>query len=102
MQRFSVVFLLGFWVACAGSQAKVAEPQAAQAQAGDPVSADVRGAGQASQVERIYELNFPEQGPVLGPAEAKVTLDVCSDFQCPFCARMVPTIHELAENYDEL
>lgn len=38
-----------------------------------------------------------------GPATAKVTVVACSDFQCPFCARVVPTLEELADIYgDEL
>jgi protein-disulfide isomerase len=38
-----------------------------------------------------------------GPATAKVTIVACSDFQCPYCARVVPTLKELAKIYgDEL
>jgi protein-disulfide isomerase len=38
-----------------------------------------------------------------GPATAKVTIVACSDFQCPFCARVEPTLDELAKMYgDEL
>jgi len=37
--------------------------------------------------------------PVRGPAQAKVTLVVFSDFQCPFCARVVPTYRRLQETF---
>ena len=37
--------------------------------------------------------------PVRGPAQAKVTLVVFSDFQCPYCARVVPTYRRLQEAF---
>jgi protein-disulfide isomerase len=102
MKRLHAVFMLSFMFACASSQAKPKAPAVAPEKHA-PVNADVRGEGQTeSDVERIYELKLPEDGPELGSKDAKVTLDVCSDFQCPFCARLVPTIHELVENYGEL
>ena len=32
------------------------------------------------------------QNPSKGPADAKVTLQVFSDFECPFCVRVAPTL----------
>ncbi len=37
--------------------------------------------------------------PVRGPAAAKVTIAVFSDFQCPFCARVEPTLRELEKTF---
>jgi len=37
--------------------------------------------------------------PVRGPAAAKVTVVLFSDFQCPFCARVEPTLKRLADEY---
>jgi protein-disulfide isomerase len=36
---------------------------------------------------------------VRGPKVAKVTVAVFSDFQCPFCARVEPTLKQIAETY---
>ena len=38
-------------------------------------------------------------GAVRGPATAKVTIIEFSDFQCPFCARVEPTIDKVIETY---
>jgi protein-disulfide isomerase len=37
--------------------------------------------------------------PVRGPADALVTIVQWSDFQCPFCTRVEPTINELVKKY---
>jgi protein-disulfide isomerase len=37
--------------------------------------------------------------PVKGPASAPVTVIAFSDFQCPFCSRAVPTLHDIEKQY---
>ena len=37
--------------------------------------------------------------PVKGPKNAPVTIVAFSDFQCPFCSRVVPTLHDLEKQY---
>lgn len=39
--------------------------------------------------------------PALGPASAKVTVTVFSDFQCPFCARAETTVDEIRKTYGD-
>jgi protein-disulfide isomerase len=39
------------------------------------------------------------QSPVKGPASAKVTIQIFSDFQCPFCKRVEPTLAEIEKEY---
>jgi protein-disulfide isomerase len=36
---------------------------------------------------------------VKGSAAAKVTIQIFSDFECPFCKRVLPTMHELEKEY---
>jgi protein-disulfide isomerase len=40
-----------------------------------------------------------EGAPVKGPKNAPVTIVAWSDFQCPFCSRVVPTLHDLEKQY---
>ncbi|ADO68187.1 DsbA family protein [Stigmatella aurantiaca] len=41
------------------------------------------------------------EAPSLGSADAKVTVEVWSDFECPFCARGAETVKALREKYGE-
>ncbi|HEV2855339.1 MAG TPA: thioredoxin domain-containing protein [Thermoanaerobaculia bacterium] len=40
-------------------------------------------------------------GPSRGPANAPVTIVEFSDFQCPFCSRLTPTIKQVEEKYGD-
>jgi protein-disulfide isomerase len=37
--------------------------------------------------------------PIKGPADAPVTITLFSDFQCPYCARLLPTLNRIMETY---
>ena len=39
--------------------------------------------------------------PSMGALDAKVTIIESSDFQCPFCGRVVPTMKQLLEQYPD-
>src|SRR3954469_9248290 len=39
------------------------------------------------------------EGPMKGAADAKVTIVEFSDFQCPFCSRVAPTVDKIVKDY---
>jgi protein-disulfide isomerase len=39
-------------------------------------------------------------GPAMGPADAPVTIIEFSDFECPFCKRIHPTLKQVMDTYD--
>ena len=40
-------------------------------------------------------------GPAKGPATAPVTIVEFSDFECPFCARLIPTLDQVTAKYGD-
>jgi protein-disulfide isomerase len=45
------------------------------------------------------KVTIPAHSPRKGPRHAKVTIVAFSDFQCPFCSRVVPTLKQIEEKY---
>ena len=75
---------------------------------GDMQSAIRAGAAPAPQAARTgkpdpnrrYSLNVAGS-PAKGPKSAKITIVEFSDFQCPFCSRVVPTMAQIQEEYGD-
>jgi len=62
---------------------------------------DTTGAGTADAKDDIERFKVPVTAaqPVKGPADAPVTIVAVSDFQCPFCSRVEPTISQIMQDY---
>ncbi|MBX3275119.1 MAG: thioredoxin domain-containing protein [Sandaracinaceae bacterium] len=52
----------------------------------------------AGEIQR-YTLPIPPRTPSRGAAGAPLTIQVISDFQCPFCARAVATVDQIEQRY---
>ena len=58
--------------------------------------ANAPGAPAGPSVKKVDIANF---NPVRGPKTAPVTIVEWSDFQCPFCSRVEPTIKQVTDTY---
>ncbi|MDG2050487.1 MAG: DsbA family protein [Myxococcota bacterium] len=56
--------------------------------------------GRRPDPAKRYEIDLGS-APVLGPASAPVTVVEWSDFQCPFCSRVWPTVKRVREEYGD-
>lgn len=50
---------------------------------------------------QVHDVAIPVGAPARGGEQAAVVVQVFSDFQCPFCARVVPTLRALEETYGD-
>ncbi len=49
--------------------------------------------------DRVYQVRDNPRAPALGPANARVVIQHFSDFQCPFCSRVLPQVDQIMERY---
>jgi protein-disulfide isomerase len=50
------------------------------------------------QIAQVYEIEAGKS-PVIGKAKAPVSIVAFLDYQCPYCARVYPTLKQLLEKY---
>lgn len=62
-----------------------------------PTDADVEKI--ATKLPRARVPAVSRQNPAKGPEDARVTLQVFSDFECPFCVRAAPTLSDIEERF---
>ncbi|HWA77339.1 MAG TPA: thioredoxin domain-containing protein [Polyangiaceae bacterium] len=115
VRSFALLFVCLTWIACSGAAAPA--PQAAQVSAsgtplrplppaevlvseGSALAAD-GSAGGASPSASAASASVPVSSadPQRGPSTALVTVVEFSDFQCPFCSRVTPTLKQLEAAY---
>jgi len=56
-------------------------------------------AAKSAEAGTDVRVRVPLDGPSKGPATAKVNIVEFSDFQCPFCGRVVPTLEQIEKAY---
>jgi protein-disulfide isomerase len=54
---------------------------------------------QGQQAPAVRKIEIPSDSPSFGPKLAKVTIVEWSDFECPFCSRVGPTLTKIKEAY---
>jgi protein-disulfide isomerase len=59
------------------------------------------GANEKAPSDGVDRVRVPPEGATKGGANAKVTIVEFSDFQCPFCSRVVPTLHQIEKEYGD-
>jgi protein-disulfide isomerase len=57
------------------------------------------GGTKSAEAGDFERFRVPLEGPSKGPANAKVNIVEFSDFQCPFCSRVVPTVEQILKQY---
>jgi len=55
----------------------------------------------APDADKVYDIPLPKNAPTKGAAKAKVVIQEFSDFQCPFCSRVLPSLDQLMKEYGD-
>ncbi|MCG8557764.1 MAG: thioredoxin domain-containing protein [Proteobacteria bacterium] len=59
------------------------------------------GAAPAPAPDKVYAIPVPTNAPRKGSRKAKVVIQEFSDFQCPFCSRVLPTMKQVMDQYGD-
>jgi len=51
--------------------------------------------------DHVYTVAANPEAPAFGAVQARVVIEHFTDFQCPFCARVAPTIAQIRERYGD-
>jgi protein-disulfide isomerase len=79
--------------------AKVIENGATEQKFIDAPAAPAAAAPAEPDANKIYQIAAAAKSPVKGNPSAKVTIEQFSDFQCPFCSRVEPTVKQIMDTY---
>lgn len=74
------------------------QPAVAAAPSAAPSAAPAAPTAQPAQ-NPTYNVPINDFQPTKGPKDAKVTIVEVSDFECPFCNRVNPTVQQILETY---
>jgi protein-disulfide isomerase len=58
-------------------------------------------AAAAPDANKVYDIAVPKKAPTKGAKNAKVVIQEFSDFQCPFCSRVNPTVAQVMKEYGD-
>jgi protein-disulfide isomerase len=64
------------------------------------VTADNNKGSAPAPADGIERYRVPLEGPGRGSPDARVNIVAFSDFQCPFCSRVTPTLDKISKDYD--
>ena len=55
----------------------------------------------APDANKVYNIPAPKNAPTKGSPKGKIIIQEFSDFQCPFCSRVNPTIAQVIDEYGD-
>jgi protein-disulfide isomerase len=66
-----------------------------------PGGAAPQPAAAAPDADRVYNIAVPAGAPKKGGRNARVVIQQFSDYQCPFCSRVEPTVDQILRDYGD-